>query len=41
MLIIVSMVGGAGILGSNGVPEDDPNDWSKLVKEHEDVMLNI
>lgn len=41
VLLIVSLVGGAGLLGSNGVPDDDPYDWHKTAGYlEEDIVHN-
>lgn len=40
MLLIVSIIGGIALLGSNGVPEDDPYDWKQFVKVFEEDMVH-
>ena len=40
MVLIISIIGGIGLLGSNGVPEDDPDDWIQYVKVLEEDMVH-
>lgn len=41
MLLILSIIGGDGALGTNGVPDDDPYDWHKTAGYlEEDIVHN-
>lgn len=35
MLLILSIIGGYGTLASNGVPDDDPDDWYQMAQEYD------
>lgn len=42
MLLILSIIGGCGTLGDNGVPDDDPYDWYPMAESLvEDMVHNI
>lgn len=42
MLLILSIIGGYGILGDNGVPDDDPKDWHKTAENWDrDMEQNV
>lgn len=40
MLLILSIIGGYGTLGSNGVPDDDPDDWYQAAQAFEEDMIS-
>ena len=39
MLLILSIIGGYGTLGSNGVPDDEPDDWYQMTQDFEEDMV--
>ena len=41
MLLFLLVVGGYGLLGSNGIPEDDPDDWNQVAEDYEELWRNI
>lgn len=42
MLLILSIIGGCGTFGDNGVPDDDPKDWNKSAEVLvEDMWHNV
>ena len=42
MLLIWSIIGGYGTLSSNGVPDDDPDDWYQMTQAfEEDIVYGI
>ena len=42
ILLFVSIIGGCGVLGSNGVPDDDPYDWHQTAENlYENMGYNV